>query len=284
MPQKSKIDTLLFSAGKQIKTRGSGNFQDRKDKSSELFFHGDFIMWFSKGQKLKHHIMSTPDLDEYDDFNWTSVCDEALRQEEESSSKNLPSSENVCQDRAIVQVQFKKPFVKVRTSRKPAVKRKFPGPAGVVGKIDVGSASGPKVAKIVRNEAEDEEESEPISSQPESSFLSAAELMDKNKAWQKMLKDETNVQELMGKFDTKFIFDKITTYGLQPMRSPFLVGVIKSIISNPGLDPDIELMDKNGKISGLIHRDVVDSDGDKLKPGTDVTNYFVKLLIIKILF
>ena len=176
----------------------------------------------------------------------------------------------------IVEVQFKKPLVEVRTSRKSAVKRKFPGPAGVVGKIDGGSASGPKVAKIVQDEEDDDEESpEPISSQIESTFLSSAELMDENEAWQMMLKEETNVAELMGKFDTKFIFDKIATYGLQPMRSPFLVGIIKSIVSNPGLDPDIELMDKNGKISGLIHRDVVDSDGDKLKPGTDLANYWL---------
>ena len=154
--------------------------------------------------------------------------------------------------------------------------RKFPGPAGnlpqdLIDRAEHNQSFARRLAKIkVRHTTtgKQKEKNEVCHEELEDELgLTREELIDDNKAWKAIRKDEDFTEEYF-KYDIGYIKEKVKSTK-SSIKIPIFCSVIKSIDTSSGLDPSCDLMDSNGVILANIHREVIQNHGNQLKPGMD---------------
>ena len=157
------------------------------------------------------------------------------------------------------------PPAKVR-KREP---RLFPGPAGILPKLNVESkhiALKLKSIKEKRKDLENQDGGLSLSQmEKEDGILTKKELIDNNRAWHALKEDPLYTPE-NAKFDSTHIINEATE-GVA-LKMPIFFCVIKSMDMSSGLDVNCEVMDIKGEINGLIRREVFDDYPDNMRPGT----------------
>ena len=160
------------------------------------------------------------------------------------------------------------PQKKRQRLEQPANFRQFPGPAGILPKIEVDSHETALKFSKMKPKRRSAGEQESIICQEEDEEdvgLSKEDLIDDNVTWQ-AIQDDKDFTEEYFKVTSEDIKNK-AKFSDSSIKVPLFCCVIKSIDVSTGLDPTCEFIDPKGTVMGNIHRDVIQNHGEKLKPG-----------------
>ena len=152
-----------------------------------------------------------------------------------------------------------------QAKRRKTEQRLFPGPAGLLPKLNIESKKIATKLASIKDRPKDEEELTLSQMEKDDVSLTKEELIDGNKAWKACEADPLYIPE-NSKFNSQYIL-KESTEGVA-MKIPIFFCVIKSMDPTSGLDISCELMDPKGQINGLIRREVIEDYGEELIPGT----------------
>jgi len=196
-------------------------------------------------------------MEDLDDLDWSQMFEEEINKIE-----NAPNTSP------------EQPQKKRQRLEQPANFRQFPGPAGILPKIEVDSHETALKFSKMKPKRRSAGEHESIICQEEDEEdvgLSKEDLIDDNVTWQ-AIQDDKDFTEEYFKVTSEDIKNK-AKFSDSSIKVPLFCCVIKSIDVSTGLDPTCEFIDPKGTVMGNIHRDVIQNHGEKLKPGNFFENF-----------